>query len=321
MNPDDIKSLWEIEEPVYQSLGHEVVTYMKAQLPKFEIMPEISFRTKELISIIKKIQRKSKSKTYNYNDLKDKLGIRIICPFSSELEIVDKWIKEHFQIEKAEYKKDELDYDKLDYTSNHYDLKVKTEKFNPNIGEDVLNFVFELQVRSINQHAWSSASHILTYKSESKIPKILQRKVYRLLSLYEIADDEFSNVNKQLNDIRQNIEYHFIRSLEGKIYKLSGRDFDRGLSLFYFSKLLQPFPTNKKTSILESLLTFTNQNELKFDKIFNENEFRLYKIPVLSQPEIFLIFFMMDFHPNVLDEVYSNELDYQELENLRGIWA
>ena len=59
-----------------------------------ELYAEISFRVKEIQSIIKKIQKKSKiKKTYSYNDLTDKLGIRIICPFLSDLDIVDKILK------------------------------------------------------------------------------------------------------------------------------------------------------------------------------------------------------------------------------------
>ena len=131
-------------------LGTKVSAFLKNEILRHEVFPEVSHRTKELLSIIKKIQRKSKEKEYTYLDLKDKLGIRVICSFSSHLDTVDEIIKENFIIEKAEYKREELDFDRLDYTSNHYDLFIKPSKF---LIEDVTDFkdlVFELQVRSIN---------------------------------------------------------------------------------------------------------------------------------------------------------------------------
>lgn len=320
VSPDEIKRLWELEKPLYDTVGHEVVSHLKNELPRHEILPEVSYRTKELLSIIKKLTRKSKEKEYSYEDLKDKLGIRIICSFITDLDIVDELILAHFIIVKAEYKKEALEFNKLDYTSNHYDVKLKSGIINVEEYDQVKDFVFEIQVRSINQHAWSSSAHILTYKSEADIPLSLQRKVYRLLSLYEIADDEFASVNKSLQDAENNIAYKFIRKLEGKVYRYSQTDFDRVLSIHYFNNLLKEFTNQKSEDILDILLSFITDNDEKLSRVFSENKMRFHKIPVLTQPEIFLIFYMLDKHESVLEQIYSNELDFEELERLKGIW-
>ena len=57
------------------------------------------------------------------------------------------------------------------------------------------NHMFEIQVRTLNQHAWSNASHKLSYKHDGDLPHELQRKLYRLLALYELADQEIENIN------------------------------------------------------------------------------------------------------------------------------
>lgn len=182
------------------------------------------------------------------------------------------------------------------------------------------DLVFEIQVRSINQHAWSNSAHILTYKSEAEIPKSLQRKVYRLLSLYEIADDEFSSVNTALQDSKNNIAYKFIRKFEGKVYRFIQMDFDRVLSIYNFNKLLSEFDAETKEKTLDRLIHFVNENEAKLEHIFKENKIRFHKILVLTQPEIFLIFYMLDHHTATLEYIYANKLDYNELESLIGIW-
>ena len=79
---DEISKQWKLDEPQLDILGQQVVSLLKKGLFAVELHPEISYRTKEIQSIIKKIQKKQKEKTYGYNDLRDRLGIRIVCPFS-----------------------------------------------------------------------------------------------------------------------------------------------------------------------------------------------------------------------------------------------
>ena len=69
-------------------------------------------RTKEIQSIIKKIQKKQKEKTYGYNDLRDRLGIRIGCPFLSDLSTIDTFLKKNFKVRKEEKKKEKIDFNK-----------------------------------------------------------------------------------------------------------------------------------------------------------------------------------------------------------------
>lgn len=193
--------------------------------------------------------------------------MRIICSFSSQLEEVDKIIHNNFNVEKVEYKKEELDFDRLDYTSNHYDLTIDTNKIHFDNPDRCKDKIFELQVRSINQHAWSSSAHILTYKKEAAIPKVLQRRVYRLLSLYEIADDEFSNINRELQEKENSIAYQYIRRLEGKVYKYAKVDFDRQTSLMKLTFLLSPFQKEKRKKLIEEVLCFVLENDEKMERV------------------------------------------------------
>jgi ppGpp synthetase/RelA/SpoT-type nucleotidyltranferase len=318
---NDIEERWFTDQPIYENIGAKVSMFLKNVILKHEIYPELSYRLKELLSIVKKIERKSKDKEYTYEDLKDKLGVRVICSFSSQLDEVDKIIHQNFNVEKVEYKKEELDFDRLDYTSNHYDLTVDTSKIHFENPEICKGKVFELQVRSINQHAWSSSSHILTYKKEAEIPKVLQRRVYRLLSLYEIADDEFSNINSELQEKENGIAYQYIRKLEGKVYKYAKVDFDRQTSLMKLAFLLSPFEKEKRKELIEAVYTFVSENDEKLERVFDNYSSKFHQIPFLTQPEIFLIFYMLEKHESTLEEIFVNDLDNDELEKIKGIWV
>lgn len=60
----------------------------------------------------------------------------------------------------------------------------------------------EIQVRTIIQHAWSAISHFIQYKQETAVPSHLQRRLYRIASLFELADEEFIGIRNQKSSLK-----------------------------------------------------------------------------------------------------------------------
>ena len=320
----DIKAIaeaWKGDQPKYEELGQLVNKFIRSTITECEILPEITFRTKELYSIVKKIKKKLREKEYSYTDLNDKLGIRIICTFQEEMEVIEKFLYKYFEIKKVERKRETLDIHTLDYTSNHYDACIKTSIKQFTKYSTLKNLVFEIQVRTLNQHAWANTAHALSYKQEANIPPNLERKVYRLLSLYEIADDEFSVVNSSLKQLPDNEIYVLLRKLEGKIYKYAQVDFDRELSLNVFRTILGFLePQNAKLLSLE-IENFIKINSDKIQQIFAENEGRFYEIPLLTQPEIFIIWYCLNKFPYSFKDKWEDNFDADELEQIEILWG
>ena len=52
----------------------------------------------------------------------------------------------------------------------------------------------EIQVRTVAQHIWAAASHILQYKRETGVPPPIRRSIYRVSALLETVDLEFERV-------------------------------------------------------------------------------------------------------------------------------
>ncbi len=52
----------------------------------------------------------------------------------------------------------------------------------------------EIQVRTVAQHIWAAASHILQYKQQVNIPPPVRRSIYHASALLEIFDLEFERV-------------------------------------------------------------------------------------------------------------------------------
>lgn len=320
----DIKQIadsWKADEPKYKELGGLVSSFLKSTITECEILPEISYRTKELLSIVKKIKKKLREKDYSYSQLNDKLGIRIICTFQEEMATIDNYLYKYFEIKKVERKKETLDVKTLDYISNHYDACIKTSVKQFNKQSHLKDLVFEIQVRTLNQHAWANTAHSLSYKQEAEIPPSLMRKVYRLLSLYEIADDEFSAVNKALIEQPDNRVYTLLRKLESKIYKYAQVDYDRESSLFAIRIILGYLTEEETQTIFKEIEDFIKINEARIQNIFEDNRSRYFEIPFLTQPEIFLIWFCLEKFPFSITDNWADDFDSFEIEQITTLWG
>lgn len=220
-----------------------------------------------------------------------------------------------------ERKKDTLDFKTLDYISNHYDACIKTKVKQFRKHHQLKDLIFEIQVRTLNQHAWANTAHSLSYKQEADIPPILMRKVYRLLSLYEIADDEFSAVNKALIEQPDNLVYTLLRKLESKIYKYAQVDFDRESALYAIRAVLRYLTTKQIQTTFKEIEEFIKSNESKIQRIFEDNKPRYFEVPFLTQPEIFLIWFCLEKFPFSISDNWADDFDGFELEQIITLWG
>lgn len=321
LNINKVVEDWEKDQPIFKNLGETVFLYIKKYITDYEIYPEISQRTKDLLSIIKKIKKKNKEKSYSYDDLKDKLGIRIICSYQEDLDKIDDFLKTHFHIIKSEYKKDFLDFDKLDYTSNHYDVKVKMEIDEFSDHFEYEDLIFEIQARTLNQHAWSNTAHSLAYKQETDISPLLKRRIYRLLSLYEIADDEFSSVNSALANNPETLAYKLLRKLESKVYKYAKTDFDRSTALDNIKTIVSFLTDVQQQSLVSGIDSFIDNRDLELTQLFSDNRFRFHQIDIITQPEIFVIWYCLEkFYFEITDN-WADHFDQKDLEDAAVLWG
>ncbi len=142
------------------------------------------------------------------DDLNDLLGLRVICYFGDDVDRVGQLVEESFEInrEKTSDKRALIKADTFGYLSLHYICSL------PDNGEypkEICGKKFEIQIRTILQHAWAAINHDLGYKSEFGVPREVTREFARLAGLLEIADDEFmrtrNHINSYANETREKI--------------------------------------------------------------------------------------------------------------------
>jgi len=185
----------------------------------------IESRTKTPTSLAEKIARKQGKYANPLRDIPDLSGIRIITYYLEDVERVGQLICNEFAIDQSEssHHSDETSADRFGYVSRHYVLKLGARRGELEEWNDYASFTAEVQVRTVLQHAWSSVSHKVAYKRESEVPIRLRRRLSRLSALFEIADEQFSQLRAETT------------SLEGEYaVKVSGGNLDLdldGLSL------------------------------------------------------------------------------------------
>lgn len=166
----------------------------------------ISSRVKQRESLEKKLIKKNKYS--NLNEVTDMVGIRIVTYFEDEVDVVANLIAEEFKIDiPNSTDKRVIEYDRFGYASFHYVASLNVERGNLSEYKIFQNHKFEIQIRSILQHAWAEIEHDIGYKSKASIPDIAKRNFSRVAALLETADLEFTKLRTRLLEYEKDVEF------------------------------------------------------------------------------------------------------------------
>jgi putative GTP pyrophosphokinase len=194
---DAILKDYTLENQRLDNFRHEVFGILEKLLKNDHIgVHQIISRTKEFDSLNKKIDRKQ-GKYKKLFDITDLVGIRIISYLESDVDTIAACIEKEFKIDRTNtIDKRHLRIDQFGYKSLHLIASVKESSEYYNLYK---NIRFEIQIRSILQHAWAEIEHDLGYKGKVSIPEQYRRDFNRLSALLETADKEFDRLKQDLS--------------------------------------------------------------------------------------------------------------------------
>lgn len=228
--------------PKHRNLTETVVTIIKILLENENVeFLSVAGRTKDKDAIEEKIKRK------NYRspetEITDISGIRIILFLESAVETVSDLIRKSFQIDEknSSNKVDNMLADQVGYRSVHFvcDLGNERLKLPEHINFGALKF--EIQIRTVLQHAWAELSHDRNYKFKGNLPRAIERQLYLYAGMLEIADKGFSEISDEIDKYIKAIEK---KSNEG--------DFDISIN---------------SISLLEFFSRWVKQSDVKIEEI------------------------------------------------------
>lgn len=166
----------------------------------------IAHRIKNQKSIIEKIDRKSY--TDYEKQITDISGIRIICFLESEIQKIEKIIKGFFEIDLSNSRDRSaiLGLDKIGYRSVHYICTLGKARSVLREYKDICDLKFEIQIRTVLQHAWAEMAHDRSFKFRAGLPATLERRPNLYAGMLEVIDQGFDNISKEIDDYNTKIE-------------------------------------------------------------------------------------------------------------------
>jgi ppGpp synthetase/RelA/SpoT-type nucleotidyltranferase len=163
------------------------------------VLHSATSRCKDRESLARKIGRPGKSYRA-LSDITDIAGIRLTTYFADDVDKIAKIIREEFSIDDGSSvdKRIQSDPDRFGYLSLHYIARLSDSRIELVEYRRFKGIRFEIQIRSILQHAWAEIEHDLGYKSVSGVPAEIRRRFARVSGLLELADSEFCAIRDQL---------------------------------------------------------------------------------------------------------------------------
>lgn len=166
----------------------------------------VTYRTKTAEAIREKIVRKG------YDDIVEQMtdvsGVRIITFLDSQVRKISDLIRETFEIDK----KNSLDRgqilgdDRVGYRSIHFVCSLGPKRRDIMEYKDIDSLKFEIQVRTVLQHAWAELTHDRSYKFGGTLPSDIQRKLNLYSGMLEIADTAFDEIANSIDEYRRKLQ-------------------------------------------------------------------------------------------------------------------
>jgi putative GTP pyrophosphokinase len=187
----------------------------------------VTGRVKDRASLAEKLLRPGKHYD-NLQQVTDVIGLRIVTFFEDDVDRVASLIAKEFNLipQYCSDKRNFIEPDRFGYRSLHYVCKLSDTRRGLPENVNYCEEMFEIQIRSILQHAWAEIEHDLGYKNADTIPNKIKRQLSRVASLLEIADRDFREardlsreyIEKVALDVKKNelstIELNLISYLE-----------------------------------------------------------------------------------------------------------
>jgi ppGpp synthetase/RelA/SpoT-type nucleotidyltranferase len=154
----------------------------------------VTLRLKARDSLARKLARPDRTYRQLW-DVTDLVGLRVITYFEDGVDRVGQLLEARLPVDfhRSTDKRRQRDDGRFGYRSLHYVCRLGGEGLPPDAR-------YEIQVRTLLEHAWAEIEHDLGYKSPHSVPGPARRRLNRLAGLLELADQEFAAIRRELTD-------------------------------------------------------------------------------------------------------------------------
>lgn len=160
----------------------------------YDVINNINCRIKTPESIINKMKKKSYNLNYKelIGNINDIAGIRIVCPFKTDIFKIKDIIEKDSLIEILEIK----DYVHTPKKSGYSGLHIIGQT-PVNIGDTIAQVKIEIQIRTMAMDFWSTVEHKIKYKAKNQLSKSDSMKMIHYAKIINKIDAKITKINSK----------------------------------------------------------------------------------------------------------------------------
>jgi len=152
-------------EPLAAAIEEHLLDHLGSE-PRID---RVSARAKSVDRFLEKAQSVVDDKP-KYEDplrqIQDQIGARIVTFYRSDVDRIAAVIEKYYRPVETQELLPECEWE-FGYFGRHYVLLLPSDLMDPALDKSQMPDFFELQIKTLFQHAWSEANHDLGYKSGS----------------------------------------------------------------------------------------------------------------------------------------------------------
>ena len=178
MNVKELKESYCERQGVLFTIAEGLKSHLSNNLISSARIDQVSVRVKEIESFCKKARAKDKDGELKYSDpinqIQDRIGARVVVYFPEDVSSVSTLVEKYYRaIERQTVVPDTVK--EFGYEGKHYIFFIPDEILPRLVSSNPPRF-FELQIRTLFQHAWSQLEHGLGYKPSKPLAPEERRK-------------------------------------------------------------------------------------------------------------------------------------------------
>ena len=206
-NPDNFyKMAFEFQQimMVYESATKQIETKLDILNKENKVsgrrnpIETVKSRIKSPQSIASKLEKKKLPVTFDsmIENLHDIAGVRVICPYISDIYSVRDMLLKQPDITLLEEKDYIKNPKESGYRSLHLVIEVPVY-----LSESTHRVKVEVQLRTIAMDFWACLEHELHYKTNTKVPESVRRELFRVAETIAMTDREMEEIAIELQNL------------------------------------------------------------------------------------------------------------------------
>lgn len=202
LKPEKLEVLYRLRhETVLKPLASALVNHISDCFKGQPRIDRISVRAKDVSSFMNKamkVEEDRRKYSEPIHQIQDQIGARIITFYRADVDELDKIIGKYFRAIESKDHVPDSEWE-FGYFGRHHILVIPSDVIDDNWNRAMVPKFFELQIKTLFQHAWSQAEHDVGYKEEKKPLNLDQKRRLAFTSAQAWgADRVFDELFKEL---------------------------------------------------------------------------------------------------------------------------